>query len=439
MKVDWRALVRPPFGTCSACGQESLGRGLVNPSGYTLRCVSCGHSETFDLPPLHKTVLYLDQFALSEMMKALNPDTKAHQRGQVKPAWAELFEQLDRLAKLQLLVCPESEAHEDESQASPFFDSIRSVYELLSGGLRFFDRETITQSQLVAHAKDWLANNADGPLDLGSTHAIMGQPHAWTDTIRVAVRFDVQQHEVEAQRQTRDGAHDALVAVFSRWQAETTRRFEDWYEEELASFGPMIWKDYVGWQGRLQEVVSGARPPTLDNLSPPRGALHVQALQSVFSRAGVSPEVTLDKVREFLFSDTLGRVPVARIGALLYAGLAHQAATGRRRPPNRGTFTDVKTVSTLLPYCDAMLVDNETRTLLASGPVKRRLGFETLVFSTASLADFRKFLEGVEANASPEHLRLVREVYGEVSPYTSLFLDKKRRERRDSQPAEPAD
>ncbi len=38
------------------------------------------------------------------------------------------------------------------------------------------------------------------------------------------------------------------------------------------------------------------------------------------------------------------------------------------RNPNQGTATDINIVSTLLPYCDAMFVDNKCRALFPTFP-----------------------------------------------------------------------
>jgi hypothetical protein len=55
-------------------------------------------------PPHLKKVIYLDQFAISEMVKAIDTRSKAHAR--VNPIWRRVFEVLERVCKLQLVVCP---------------------------------------------------------------------------------------------------------------------------------------------------------------------------------------------------------------------------------------------------------------------------------------------------------------------------------------------
>ena len=74
--------------------------------------------------------------------------------------------------------------------------------------------------------------------------------------------------------------------------------------------------------------------------------------------------------------------------------------------------TDINIVSTLLPYCDAMFVDNECRALLQDIPKSHALPHQCLIFSPNTGADFIGYLAEIRDSVSPEHLHLVEEVYG---------------------------
>ena len=91
----------------------------------------------FPLPKLDKKIIYLDQFAISNMMKALNPRTRAHQQGKVDGWWLALFERLDSLCKLQFIVCPSSAIQTEESLVTPYHGALERMYEQLSGGIKF--------------------------------------------------------------------------------------------------------------------------------------------------------------------------------------------------------------------------------------------------------------------------------------------------------------
>src|SRR5262249_44339934 len=120
----------------------------------------------------------------------------------------------------------------------------------------------------------------------------------------------------------------------------------------------------------------------------------------------------------------LDRVPRLRIQALLWAGMAHLAAKGGGlTPPGRGAMTDVNVISTVLPYCDALLIDNQMRSLLEFGPVRDRLGFDTRVFSPKTFDDLIDYLDLTESEAPEGVAELATKVYGDPKPYLTIFHD----------------
>jgi hypothetical protein len=75
-------------------------------------------------------------------------------------------------------------------------------------------------------------------------------------------------------------------------------------------------------------------------------------------------------------------VPSMRMSSLLFTAMARKAPIGgQMRPPNRGTISDVKTVAAVLPYCDAIWVDNEVAGLLGEEPLRTQIDDGTRVFS----------------------------------------------------------
>ncbi len=88
---------------------------------------------------------------------------------------------------------------------------------------------------------------------------------------------------------------------------------------------------------------------------------------------------------------------------------------------------DVSTVSTLLPYCDAMLIDNECRALLSDIPKDHKPVFGAKVFSLNIKEEFLQYLKDIRNEASAEHLQLVEEVYGKdwLTPYRTMYVEPK--------------
>ena len=137
-----------------------------------------------------------------------------------------------------------------------------------------------------------------------------------------------------------------------------------------------------------------------------------QNLQFIFQQE-VGKEQGNAKLPEFFKSGAINEAPFNLIGAAMYASLAAKAAAGQKEIPNQGTATDINIVSTLLPYCDAMFVDNKCRALLQDIPRDYALPYGCKVFSPNTGANFIRYLTEIRDSVTPDHLKLIEEVYGQ--------------------------
>jgi len=163
---------------------------------YCRRCRECffprggGPAARYPLPELDKKIIYVDQFAISNMMKALNPQTKPYQKRSLDEFWVKLFERLDSLCKLQLILCPDSGFHNKESLLSPYFEPLKRMYELLSHGVSFYSYETIKRFQICEHAKNWISGEREKELNLDVHSVVHGKINVWQD--RLIISMNVQ-------------------------------------------------------------------------------------------------------------------------------------------------------------------------------------------------------------------------------------------------------
>jgi hypothetical protein len=114
----------------------------------------------------------------------------------------------------------------------------------------------------------------------------------------------------------------------------------------------------------------------------------------------------------FFTENRMSEAPFNKIASAMYASIALKAAGGQKEPPNQGTFTDVGLISTLLPYCDAMFMDNKCRAILEDIPRHHRVNGTRKVYSLnrRRLSDLSSLMK---AAATPEHLSLLGQVYGD--------------------------
>ena len=136
--LSLKDFIHGPYIKCPKCGENSFSVSIICDHHYFRRCTECYYPDPskgeknhkYLLPKLNKKVIYIDQFAISNMMKFLNPSVKSHEKVKADIFWGKLFEQLNTLCKLQLIICPDSDMHETEPLLVPYYKSLKRIYEL---------------------------------------------------------------------------------------------------------------------------------------------------------------------------------------------------------------------------------------------------------------------------------------------------------------------
>jgi hypothetical protein len=411
IRIDPRDFIMGPHLRCPKCGAEKYGVLDVGRTQCTRRCRDCLYTGTVHLPELKKKIVYIDQFAISNIMKLLSPEIKGHERAVSEPFWNELFETLEVTSHLQLIVCPDSKEHEHESLTSPFYKALKRTYEHFSGGLSFYDADAIRRLQVARLTQCWLKKQ-NLRFDFASHKITHGNPHDWAGRIYVTVD-GVLPGMVEELRTMRSRGHQGLQKVFAIWQQEK-KGFKEVFENEKGAYVRNLFGLYRAECERRAQVfarVLRGQMPSLNDVLYSQTSYTVLQLQKTFEQA-VGKEQSGAAMVEFLSSGALNETPFNIIEASMFASLAQKAAAGQKEVPNQGTFTDVNIVSTLLPYCDAMFMDNGCRALWQDIPREHKLPFPCLMFSPNTGADFIRYLKNIRDSASQEHLKLISEVYG---------------------------
>jgi hypothetical protein len=408
-----------PYVLCSKCGVEQFGILSVRGTYYSRRCRNCWHKGDFPLPDIRKKIIYIDQFAFSNIMKVLTPDAKGHERTASNPFWKELFETLGVVCHLQLAVCPDSKQHQYESLTSAFYKSLKRTYEHFSGGLSFYASDDIKRQQIARLTECWMKREP-ATFDFDVQEITHGKLHEWADRIYIAVD-GVLDGFVDDVRTTRNEIHKSLQEVFEIWQREK-KSFKEVFEAEKGSYTRGLVEAYLAQQKKVNDALMRGEMPSLNDVLPSQQKLVLMQLQYTFDDAFgklESPRV----MGEFLRTGVMNDAPFNVIGASLFASLSQKAAAGQKRPPNPGTSNDVTMLSTLLPYCDAMFVDNECRALWQDIPRDYKLPYQCALFSQNTGDEFLRYLKNIRDSATPEHLKIVSEIYGPdpLKPPQSIY------------------
>lgn len=426
---DPRMLISGPYRQCPRCGKQEFGVLQIGGASYTRKCRDCSHKETSPLWPLEKKVIYIDQFAISNMMKAIDDTARGHEKTIEDDFWLTLFEALERVCKMQLVICPDSDAHQWESMLSPFFEPLKRMYEQLSHGVSFRSLDSIAQAQVHTAVAAWLKGEAP-QYDFNPERATSGRLHDWQGRLLITVSSTWPQDIVDGIRKFRDEVHDKTKEVFEYYRSKGETSFEFWLEHERRAGAKAIVQSGQLYVQRLDEILEGKVDLKHENMYTSAGLDQLRVIIDAFTAHGVAPDERPGRMKEFLESDTFDGIPANRIGTLMWAVIARNSALGQKKPPNRGTSNDIQVVSALVPYCDAMLIDNGCRAIVSSIPKKHWPGYPTKLFSRNNGDEFIAYVKQLETDADPLLLRLVREVYGDdwPKPFLSMYEYERRRQ-----------
>jgi hypothetical protein len=390
------------------------------------RCRDCWYKSDYRLPELRKKIIYLDQFVISNLMKLENPATKGHASVAADPFWRELHDLLFQLRQLQMICCPDSGSHEEESRTSPFNAELKKTYEALSGGITFNAFDSIKSGQIGELALAW-AEGREPVFDFDPRAVLSSDPNEWNERFYIVVGDNPFISEARL-RQVRAELHANISRLFRDVWGKEKRGFEYWYELERTGFQGHLLKAAVKNRRERAEAVLSCKPgegpslEVLDNtllssilLSFPEGVIASVEHVMRFPRDGGmrSPAEQAELGKGFLLHNRIANAPFVKLQSLMFAALAMRAAQGQREPPNEGTTTDIDTVAHLLPYCDAMFMDNGCRSLLLDVPTALRPLEAAKVFSLNVKARFLEYLRSIRDGISTEHVKAIREVYGD--------------------------
>lgn len=242
---------------CPRCNREAFGLLLVMPTSYTRRCRECGHDERFALPPLSRKVIYLDQLVISNMMKALNRQHPRHHAAAANPFWRTLFERLDRLVKLHLVICPVSELHWNESMVSKNEDALRRMSEQLSRGVFFAPPHAIALRQLDTAIRAWLAG--DKPrYDFDPAQVAEGGLNAWHDRLIISMEGVTPEIFVKGMREFRDDVHAKTTVLYNEViRTNPNTDFSYWFNRERNACGRAVAESIRLYLERVREIWQG--------------------------------------------------------------------------------------------------------------------------------------------------------------------------------------
>lgn len=436
-------LISGPYKECPSC-RRPKSFGVFSPisgsGSYTRECTECHHEENIQLPMLQKKkVVYLDQFVISNLIKLLDTSHPRHNavaNGTLGQFWKDLFVALEKASKSQALVCPDSFYHKDEfSTGGIDFKIARRLYEHFSYGKTLYPSSVVEQLQIKHHFADWLdgkkSNFSFNPQDIAFGEDL----NEWEIGLRVSVGGSPRPGELENLKKVNASTQQQLAEIWKRWQEETVD-LETRAIEEVLGFGKgmmQVMKNFL--QRRASAMQRIATDPSyqidINDIIPPPASELMEELMRIARLKGVPEQEQVETIARYLSdAEALLEVPYLRISSVMFAGLAHTASLGEKKPPK--STVDVQFISSYLPYCDAMFVDKQSARMLKELPKDtpeylRLKEFDTKIFTLNEKEDLLKYLESIVSELPLEQMEALRDVEGErfMEPYWAIIEHEK--------------
>jgi len=404
-------LERQRFKNCPRCGREQ-GFGIlwVSSESYARSCKFCGAKATYCLPEVDKKVLYLDQFAISEIFKV--KERKRRADAHHAEFWAEANDLLDRAIRCQRIICPASNIHRDETMVYRDGKALVLAHEMMGGDTSFEDTVTIEQWQIYRHLEVYLKGEEPAPFDFDVDEILHGHRNAWLPDLHITVETDWSGF-VENTRLARDKAAEDFAPLYDGW-ARDKPTFGSVLNNELGALARGYVDAYFHFMamaqageasGDIQKYINGA-------LSPVVALIH--EINREFVKRGTPPASAFRETVKFLNWSKNHSLPHHWISAHLFAAIADRLARGQKRRPSRGMMNDIKAISLYGPYVDAMFLDNECASLLEEKAVKRGVKLKARIFFLRRSADFLAYLRELIDSTPQDVIDAARELYGEA-------------------------
>ena len=357
------------------------------------KCNNCGHHESKQLPPIEKKIIYIDQFALSKMIK--NKD---------EPFWDDLYDRLVRLNANEIITCPFSPIHVEESKFDhKLRDALKAMYREIAGDDEFRQPAEIEKRQLARSLRAYIGCTKSKPTDLYIDDAFERSPHRWSDIFHIYTDFPYNEGIIDGLRQAKASLHSSMQSLCDRWRANP-RTFDAQAEAEAAEF--RMWID-------LYRQQTGGDPDRYCMFTGPLALSVVDWLARTVRKIDPDEKDPLSILEGFADSSQLRETPYIFLKCRIWAKIAELVLSPRgSRKPRPGDGYDAKILASYAPYCDAMFLDGGFREIAIDARIACQDRFDVSVFSEQVGDAFIAYLDEIERHTSEDHWRALGFVRG---------------------------
>jgi hypothetical protein len=375
------------LGDCPGCGGKSSYGNVDVYDHYVLRgCRLCKYSMQIPLPPIQKSILYLDQCFFSG----------AFRKGD--PRFTTIVNRIKEIAALQLVVVPYSSVHEDESHQWEHRAELMKFIKATSRGQHFEPTYRVEQVQILRAFESWLKGQSTDYC-IEERDVLGSNVHCWEGYFRVeAGRY---LGNIELLREAKRSSVTSLLDLFDEWR-KSTSSFEEDVVLELSAFGRNYLETYWTFVCRMAK---GDYNALFDS------PVVYQVVQNMlrFLPKELPPDQALHRCAEFFGSEIFSKTPYPSIEARSFAQLKDMVRGGAYKNRNKaasrlsGLFYDLKHIATYAPYCHGFVMDQPMAELVKHPRLALEATYGVKVFSLNNLDELLLWLDTLEASMTEEH------------------------------------
>jgi len=396
-----------PFEDCWKCKREgTFGILSIGGNRVTKRCTKCRYTHSEELPQLDKKVIYLDQFAFSELHK-LRAGTRREDKW--SKFWSEVDGILNEAVLLQQVLLPHSNIHHKETIVSPFAGALRKTQEAVGGDITLLDTDAVQLGQIEEYVRAYFED--DEPKVVFDVDDVLnGQRNNWLPTMRISVEMDWSR-SAQKTREGRDNTHADVASLIASWE-KSGYGFDEVIEHELSAYFDSRQQALMQARETLDKGLTENDNWAMMSATQSLVVCEMEIIRYHAKKVGVAEEMLARATSIFWKWPKNREQPFGRILAYLFAALAAQFKGGRRKLPTPGFLNDITAISAYLPYVDAMFIDNECAELLKHGRCRNDLNYNAAIFSLNKADAFFRYVREI-VECTPNDVRVTATaIYG---------------------------
>lgn len=407
MQTDWHRQLMDNMGlgskTCTSCsGIDTVTKSISN-NNLSCLCSRCGCSYTFSLLKIIKKIFYLDQNFLSNAYKNKSTD------------FSKRADRIHRLAKQQLIICPFSDAHDQEAHLFRECKQLLGYIRNISRNKRFYPATKIMEQQLINAYYSFL-NNEPNKSELILSNAIAPCIHDWDNSFRFDMLYSISdfmpQHAYET---SKINFVNKIIGddVLPQWR-KSQSSFANDFTLEVRDHAIFLIRGYYNsiLSVDIQTILESEECRIINTL------LTLNAKE-------IDMNDRMNSVIAFLKSKHFENVPYINTAAGLWAQLKkeikqRQFLTEQTKIDNinkqtRGLPADIEHLSVFAPYCDAIFTERRMARYLRewqNHELCSLCGDNSRVFSIDNWSEFDLYLDEIEENATSDMKDELNIVFG---------------------------